>query len=310
MGTLGVAVKSNASNSFTTGKAAARMRAAMALAVRVATSTSVSRNRYASYGSFRAVASRANRLIAATLEKRWEAALAELEQSRTRLADERRRAPTPAAIPEDLREAFADVGRRMPEVWPRVTAEARKELLRTLVSGVNLTRGEGGVATVRVVWVGGSVTETAVPVPVHSLRDSRREQAVLDRVREWAATGETDEAMAARLNADGFAPCRGGEFTPGVVRKLRGRAGIRVGLGRLRGGERPPGYTMAEVARRIGVDVSWLSHAIRRGRLVVSKNREFGCYLFPRGRDTIVQLRALKAGTVRQVSFPEVHKNG
>jgi hypothetical protein len=78
----------------------------------------------------------------------------------------------------------------------------------------------------------------------------------------------------------------------------------------LRGGERPPGYTMAEVARRIGVDVSWLSHAIRRGRLVVSKNREFGCYLFPRGRDTIVQLRALKAGTVCQVSFPEVHKNG
>ena len=38
--------------------------------------------------------------------------------------------------------------------------------------------------------------------------------------------------------------------------------------------------------------------------------REFGCYLFPRGRDTIDKLRALKAGTIRQISFPEVHNNG
>lgn len=251
-----------------------------------------------------------NRLIAATLEKRWEAALAELDQARSRSADEQRRAPTPTAVPVDLRETFADIGRRMPEVWPRLTVEARKELLRTLVSGVNLTRGEDGVASVRVVWVGGAVTETAVRVPVSSLRYSAREHAVLERLREWAVTGETDEAMAARLNAEGLAPCRGGEFTPGVVRTLRGRAGIRIRMGRLRTGERLPGSTMAEVARRIGVHVSWLSHAIRRGRLVVVKNREFGCYLFPRGRDTVAQLRALKAGTIRQVSFPEVHNDG
>lgn len=251
-----------------------------------------------------------NRLIAATLEKRGEEALTDLEQARNRLADERRRVPTPAAIPDDLRKPFADIGRRMPEVWPRVTPAARKELLRTLVNGVNLTRGEDGVATVRVVWVGGSVTETTVRVPVSSLRYSAREEAVLTRLREWAATGATDDAMAARLNAEGLAPCRGGPFTPGVVRKLRGRAGIRIRMGRLRTGERLPGYTMAEVAKRIGVHASWFSHAIRRGRLAVAKSREFGCYLFPRGRDTITQLRALKAGTLRHVSFPEVHNDG
>jgi len=45
LGTLGVAVKSNVSNSLATGKAAARMRAAVALAVRVATSNSVNFSR-------------------------------------------------------------------------------------------------------------------------------------------------------------------------------------------------------------------------------------------------------------------------
>ena len=251
-----------------------------------------------------------NRLIATTLEKRWEAALAELEQARGRLADERSRSPQPVAIPADLRAAFTDVGRRLPDVWPRLSAGTRKELLRALVTGVNLSRGDDGIATVRVVWAGGQVTERAVRVPVSSMRYSTREKQVVDRIRQLVEDGGTDDTIADRLNADGLAPCRGGAFTAVIVRTLRGRSGIRIGLGRLRTGERLPGYTTAEVARRIGVDPSWLSRAITRGRLVVSKSRQFGCYLFPRGRDTLSKLRALKAGTTRQVSIPEVHSNG
>ena len=44
-----------------------------------------------------------NRLIASTLEKRWEDALAELEQSRARLAELKARGPQPVAIPAELR---------------------------------------------------------------------------------------------------------------------------------------------------------------------------------------------------------------
>src|SRR5262249_10274457 len=64
-----------------------------------------------------------NRLIAATLEKRWEVALGELEQAKGHLAEAQAQAPQPAPIPAELREAFADVGRRLPEVWPRLSAE-------------------------------------------------------------------------------------------------------------------------------------------------------------------------------------------
>jgi DNA invertase Pin-like site-specific DNA recombinase len=251
-----------------------------------------------------------NRLIAATLEKKWEAALAELEQVRGRLDDARARVPRSTAIPADLRAAFADVGRRLPEVWPRLSPEGRKELLRTLVTGVNLTRGDDGIARVRVVWVGGLVTERDVRVPVSSLRYSDRERRAVERVRALIADGGTDATIAEQLNGEGLAPCRGGAFTPGIVRTLRGRYGLRIGLGRLRTGDRLPGYTMAEVAREIGVDPTWLSRAIGRGRLVVPKDRRFGCYLFPRSRETIRRVRALKAGTVQQVSFPEVHNNG
>ena len=42
-----------------------------------------------------------NRLIAATLEKRWEEALAELEQSQARLAELKAQSPQPVAIPSE-----------------------------------------------------------------------------------------------------------------------------------------------------------------------------------------------------------------
>ena len=81
-----------------------------------------------------------NRLIASTLESRWEAALVELEQSKARLAELKGRGTPPVAIPEALRAAFADVGRRLPEIWERLPVEARKTMLRALVTGVNLDR--------------------------------------------------------------------------------------------------------------------------------------------------------------------------
>ena len=57
-----------------------------------------------------------NRLIASTLEARWESALSELEHSKARLTELRARSPRPVPIPAELRDAFADAGRCLPEL--------------------------------------------------------------------------------------------------------------------------------------------------------------------------------------------------
>ena len=251
-----------------------------------------------------------NRLITATLEKKWEAALAEWEQANARLDEARARVPHATTIPAELRSAFTDVGRNLPVLWPQLSRESQKELLRTLVHGVNLTRGDDGMARVRIVWAGSLVSEVMVRVPVSSMRFSEREKLAVARIRELAHDGHRDAAIAERLDADGHIPCRGSVFTASIVLKLRQRYEIRLGLGRIQAGERLPGWTTAEVAKRVGVHPSWLSRAIRCGRLVVGKNRLFGCYLFPRDCELIAKLRALKAGTVRKVSIPEVHCDG
>jgi DNA invertase Pin-like site-specific DNA recombinase len=251
-----------------------------------------------------------NRLIAATLEKKWEEALAALEQTKARLDEANSRSPQPVGIPQELRTAFADVGKGLPDIWTTLSAQARKELLRTLVAGVHLRRDDEGIAHIRIVWRGGLVSEKAVRVPVSSFRYSERERQVLARIRQLADAGHNDAIIVEHLNREGFFPCRGGAFTRQIVLKLRCRNRIWSGLGKLRCGHVPPGYTIREMAKNVGVNPSWFYHGIRHGCIRVPKDVRYGCYLFPRTAAAIQHLKELKNGKVRQASFPEVHCDG
>jgi hypothetical protein len=213
-----------------------------------------------------------NRLIAATLEKRWEVAPAELEQAKGRLAEAQVQAPQTAPIPAELREAFADVGRRLPEVWSRLSAEGKKSLLRTLVEGVNQAREDNGMVRVRVVWRGGPVSERGVRLPVSTRRRSEIEARIVARIEQLATEGLRDIAIAESLNQEGYFPCRGATFTPGIVLKLRCQHGIHVGLGRLRRGELPRGYTITAMARLLGIDPGWIYRRLHEGRICIARD--------------------------------------
>ena len=99
-------------------------------------------------------------------------------------------------------------------------------------------------------------------------------------------------------------------FGRAIVGKLHGRHGIRLGLGQVREGNLPNGYTVRELAGLLAVDASWIYRAINEGRIAVEKDAHYGCYLFPRKQRTITSLKRLKAGKVLQVSFPKEHCDG
>ncbi len=244
-----------------------------------------------------------NRLIAATLEKKWESALSEAEEAKSRLLDAKSKTPQAIPIAADLKATFADAGRRLPEIWPGLSAEARKQLLRTLVTGVNLRRDANGMVQVRIVWRGGLVSERQVRLAVSTRRRSEIEATIVARIRTLAQEGLRDEAIAKRLNQEGLFPCRGAAFTPTIVLKLRCRYRIHLGLGRLRRGELPIGYTIAAMARLVGVDAGWIYRAIRAGTIRIARDTQFGCYLFPRTQAAVKQLTRLRKGKVGHVSF-------
>lgn len=245
-----------------------------------------------------------NRLIAATLERKWEQALEELEQARQRLDDMEAGPPEVPKVSAADRKRFANVGRELPNLWDELAVETRKALLRTLVSAVNLDRGDDGIVTIRVVWRGGLVTEVQQQVPIHSRRYGDLEEQVVRRLRELNDRGATNEEIIATLNEEGFVPCRGGKFTMGIVMKLRHRYAITSQLQQLRQGDHPKNkYTAEELAEEIGVKRAWIYRKISSGEIRIEKNSTYGCYLFPRTKRAVQELCRLKEGKRAHVSF-------
>jgi hypothetical protein len=72
----------------------------------------------------------------------------------------------------------------------------------------------------------------------------------------------------------------------------------------------PIGYTITAMARLLRVDPGWIYRGIRAGTIRVTRDVQFGCYLFPHSQAAVNQLRRLKNGKVCQVSFLQEHCNG
>lgn len=251
-----------------------------------------------------------NRLIAATLERRWEEALESLGRAESRLAETQAAGPTETLIRPELRRAFTDLGKQLPNAWTGLTVETRKALLRTLVAGVNLLRRADATLQVRIVWRGGLVTERVMRVRAFTLRDTDVERATIERIQELTAEGLNSDHVAERLNGEGHTPCRGQQFTGCIVTKLRRRFCIVSNLEKLRRGDGPKAYTVDDVARMLDVHSSWIYRRIKDERIRAPRDERYQCYLFPQESTTIDRMKQLKAGRIRQAVFPGVHHDG
>ena len=142
---------------------------------------------------------------------------------------------------------------------------------------------------------------------ISTRRHSVLEQQIVARIRELTAEGLRDAAIAERLNQEGYYPCRRATFNEQAIYNIRYHHGIVLGFAQLRRGVLPDGYTIRAMARLIGVNAWWIYGGIHRGRIRVPKDVFFGCYLFPKTKEAVRQLKLLKRHKIEQVSFTEEH---
>src|SRR5439155_14831845 len=141
------------------------------------------------------------RLVAAELEKRWEAALSELKQAEG--ASENRRPPSTPLLPlsPELQTAFEAIGKHLPGLWQQdvIAQRQRKALLRCLIDKVVIHRPRPETVQARIVWQGGETTELTIPVPVGALKDLSGAKEMERMLLERSAQGATDESIAQEL---------------------------------------------------------------------------------------------------------------
>lgn len=246
-----------------------------------------------------------NRLVAAELERRWEAALRELKEAEERLRRERERPPTLEGLGPDEREAFLQAGRTIPELWRqgRLSPQQQKAFLRSLIDKVVVHRSAPDTVQVRIVWRGGDTTAAAVRVTVGSLARLSSAEAMEEEVLRRAAAGETDEEIAAILTQQGHRSPRHTAVLPSTVRLLR----LRHRLFRKRSQSHPrriPGrLTVTQVARGLGIEPHWIYDRIHNGTIQIVLDPDTGLYLFPDRPRTITLFKQLRAGKVQELRF-------
>jgi excisionase family DNA binding protein len=194
-----------------------------------------------------------NRLIAAQLEKSWEAVLRRVEACEARLKAVR--TPDPVAAPPD----FAGLADDLDAAWnaPGVTMRARQRLLRALVTDIIADVDEAAREVVLTIhWRGGQHSQLRVRKPKSGEHGCRTPEEALAVMRSMA-TRWSDQDIAASLNRMGMPTGQGKTWTAHRVSSLRRVHGIHAYRSAEKNGE---WLTMSEAATTLGVS----RHRIRR----------------------------------------------
>ncbi len=194
-----------------------------------------------------------NRLIAAQLERNWEAALQRFAASQARL--DVAEAPSAAAGAPD----FTGLAEDLSAAWnaPATTMRTRQRLVRALVTDIVADVDEETREVVLMIhWKGGRHSELRVRKPRTGEHGCNTPEAVLAVMRSMA-TRWSDEDIAASLNRMGMRTGQGKSWTAKRVGSLRRVHGMHAYRSAEKGSE---WLTMSEAAAALGVT----NHVVRR----------------------------------------------
>jgi DNA invertase Pin-like site-specific DNA recombinase len=246
-----------------------------------------------------------NRLVAAELERRWEAALRGLKDVEERFEREQQQPRAPEVLSPEERGAFLRAGKAIPGLWRqgRLSPQQKKSFLRSLIDKVVVHRSAPDTLQVRIIWRGGDTTAAALPVTVGSLARLSSAEAMEEEILKLAHQGQTDEEIAASLTRDGHRSPRHATVLPSTVRILR----LRHRLFRKRSQSHPrriPGYlTVSQIARSLGITQHWVYDRIHNGTIQVALDSERNLYLFPDQSKTMTLFEKLRAGQLQKLRF-------
>ena len=185
-----------------------------------------------------------NRLVARSLEARWEARLAALTEAEQALEAAQDTLP-PLPGRAELEKLAAD----LPALWnaPTTSARDRKRLLRTLIADVTLLpEPDRSKVRIGIRWHTGATDELTADRPVHPGTARRSPAAAIELVKQLGPATSNDE-LVTRLNAAGHRTGHGRPFDIDAVQWIRHAYKIPVpdpyGPGEI---------SVAEAARQLG----------------------------------------------------------
>jgi DNA invertase Pin-like site-specific DNA recombinase len=201
----------------------------------------------------------ANRLVAGTLERRWNETLLRAEQIKTEAAQfehQKARVATPAQKAKVLALA-----RDLPRLWKAATTTAkdRKRMLRLIIRDITVEKPpDQRQIVLHIRWQGGACTDTTVDLPLPAADAMRYPSAIVDHIRELSQHF-SDPQIVAHLNQEGQHSPHGKPFTLAMVKWVRYKYAIaQVCL------KRPDELSVKQLANRFGISTNVVYYWIGR----------------------------------------------
>jgi DNA invertase Pin-like site-specific DNA recombinase len=190
----------------------------------------------------------ANRLVATSLELRWNEALQRVDDVRRELAEFQSRQTL--TFTAEQRERIQALIENVPRLWRAQTTsdKDRKRMLRLLIEDITVERRhESLTAILHVRWSGGVCQDLEVQLPAKVADRLRYSTETVELVRRLAADSE-DVEIAAWLNEAGKRSAQGKAFTAPMICWIRYKYRIPAPVKR-----RPGELTVKQVAEQFGV---------------------------------------------------------
>jgi DNA invertase Pin-like site-specific DNA recombinase len=206
-----------------------------------------------------------NRLVANTLERRWNETLLHLQDLKKQAAEFQRKEAR-VFTPEQKAKVLA-LARDFPRLWhaPSTQAKDRKRMLRLLIKDITVNKlVEQRQLSVHIRWHGGACTDLLVQIPPSAAGRPRYRSPIVDRIRDLACS-LLDAQIADQLNREGCTSAKGKSYTAKMIRWIRWR--YQIPLARLKKSEE---LTVQEVAKQFGVSDGvvyyWVEHKVIQAR--------------------------------------------
>ncbi len=246
-----------------------------------------------------------NRLVASELEKRWETALRELKRAERSLSEHKVTPVIPLKITAELKEAFTQIGKKLPQIWSAGTLSRthKKALLRCLIDKVIIHRARRDLIHTRIVWKGGATSSFDIPITVGSLAELYNIEQMEKKIVQLSQQGKRDEQIAKELSAQGFRSPMSNHLLPSTVQIIR----LKHGIMQKRSQSHPrqiAGYlTVPQIGKFLNIPNHWIYHQINKGVIHAKRDPKTRLYLFPDKPDTLEQFKKLKAGIINRVGY-------
>jgi hypothetical protein len=202
-----------------------------------------------------------NRLVAASLEKRWNEALSRVEEVHRQLVDFQRQQTR--TFTSEQREQILALAGDFPRLWQSETTSAKdkKRMLRLLLDNVTVERGEGRKVSLHICWSGGAREDLEAVLPPKVQDQVRHPSERVQEVRRLAKD-HTDAQIVDLFNGRGERTSKGNLFTVASIKWIRYKHRIAAPQLKL-----PQEFTVDDVAARFGVSSGVVYYWISRQML-------------------------------------------